>query len=457
MSIATVPELNRESPTPNFDDAYRQYSSMVYRTARAVTGNLEDAEDVLQTIFLRLMRQESAGVLKKNPRAYLYRAAVNLSLDLLRARQRRSFIDNDVERLGTPVAAVHSRFSDELHRQLNDALAQLSPEAAQILVLRYVHNNSDAEILVIEGEVRVQRGDREKNLLPGQQLATNPGMESRPLSEEISWSRNAEAHLTMLRQSTTHALTPPLRFEVTSIKPSNARTSVTGGCRGTDGKYVVNSISPDPPMGRCVLSNGTLQHLISFAYSPWPAPLPLTLPISRGPDWLRSDRFTVEARSADPSARIPDLQRMLQNLLSDRFKLVLHDKPRNDSGYALVVARTGSRLHEANPDESETISGIPRKITSSSIGSPVDRTITITAHHYSMSKFSGILSRLGPGPVLDMTNLNATYDFNLTWNDGLGPSLFTALKEQLGLQLESRKVEVKTIVIDHAEKSLENY
>lgn len=148
---------------------------------------------------------------------------------------------------------------------------------------------------------------------------------------------------------------------------------------------------------------------------------------------------------------------MLQNLLSDRFKLVLHDKPRNDSGYALVVARTGSRLHEANPDESETISGIPRKITSSSIGSPVDRTITITAHHYSMSKFSGILSRLGPGPVLDMTNLNATYDFNLTWNDGLGPSLFTALKEQLGLQLESRKVEVKTIVIDHAEKSLENY
>ena len=154
MSIATVPELNRESPTPNFDDAYRQYSSMVYRTARAVTGNPEDAEDVLQTIFLRLMRQESAGLLKKNPRAYLYRAAVNLSLDLLRARQRRSFIDNDVERLGTPVATGHARFSDELHRQLNDALAQLSPEAAQILVLRYVHNYSDAEISKLLGTSR---------------------------------------------------------------------------------------------------------------------------------------------------------------------------------------------------------------------------------------------------------------------------------------------------------------
>lgn len=154
MSIATMPELNQESLSPDFDEIFRQHSSMVYRTARAVTGNAEDAEDVLQTIFLRLLRQESVGPIKKNPRAYLYRAAVNLSLDLLRARQRRNIADDDVERLETQAETGYARFSDELHRQLNDALAQLSPEAAQILVLRYVHDYSDAEISKLLGTSR---------------------------------------------------------------------------------------------------------------------------------------------------------------------------------------------------------------------------------------------------------------------------------------------------------------
>src|SRR5215470_15174089 len=95
MSIATTlegPELSQDASLgPDFAEIFRQYSPMVYRTARAVTGNAEDAEDVLQTIFLRLIRSEYTGQLRKNPNAYLYRAAVNLSLDLLRARSRRTF------------------------------------------------------------------------------------------------------------------------------------------------------------------------------------------------------------------------------------------------------------------------------------------------------------------------------------------------------------------------------
>lgn len=153
MSTAAVPELNSDSLNPDFEEMYRQYSPMVYRTARALTGNPEDAEDVLQTIFLRLMRQQNAGQLRKNPRAYLYRAAVNLSLDLLRARNRRDFT-HDVERLETPAAAPAGRFDDNTHRQLQKALAQLSPEAAHILVLRYVHNYSDAEISKLLGTSR---------------------------------------------------------------------------------------------------------------------------------------------------------------------------------------------------------------------------------------------------------------------------------------------------------------
>ena len=229
-----------------------------------------------------------------------------------------------------------------------------------------------------------------------------------------------------------------------------------GGCRGRDGIYVVNSVSPEPPLGRCVVSNGTLKHMVSFAYSPWPAPLPLTVTVSGGPDWLMKDRFNVEAKSPDALVRVTDLQQMLQNMLAERFKLAVHYDVQSASGYALVVSRDGPRLHPANADESESISGIPAKIAPPSVGAPTDRTITVKAQHYPLSKLSDILSRLGPGPIEDKTDLASAYDFTLTWNEAAGPTLFTALKEQLGLQLEPQKVQVKTIVIDHAEKPQQN-
>jgi RNA polymerase sigma-70 factor, ECF subfamily len=157
MSIATTlegPESSQdEAPSPDFAEIYREYSALVYRTARAVTGNAEDAEDVLQTIFLKLIRSEYTGQLKKNPRAYLYRAAVNLSLDLLRARSRRTFT-HDVDHLEAPAAFSNSQFNDELHHRLTEALADLSPDSAHVLVLRYVHNYSDAEISRLLGTSR---------------------------------------------------------------------------------------------------------------------------------------------------------------------------------------------------------------------------------------------------------------------------------------------------------------
>jgi RNA polymerase sigma-70 factor (ECF subfamily) len=154
MSIVTMPELSQdESLRPDFEGIYREYAPMVYRTARAVTGNAEDAEDVLQTIFLRLIRTEYSGQLQKNPRAYLYRAAVNLSLDHLRARQRRTFT-HEVEHLETPAGNPNAVFDDDLLVRLNEALTDLNPEATHILVLRYVHNHSDAEISKLLGTSR---------------------------------------------------------------------------------------------------------------------------------------------------------------------------------------------------------------------------------------------------------------------------------------------------------------
>jgi len=153
MSIAAMPELSHESLSPDFEEIYRLYSPMIYRTARAVMGSSEDAEDVLQSIFLKLIRLELSSQLRKNPKAYLYRMAVNASLDMLRARRLRTFT-HDVEQLKTFPTDGQKRFDEELHLRLNAALAGLSPESVQILVLRYVHDYSDAEISKLLGTSR---------------------------------------------------------------------------------------------------------------------------------------------------------------------------------------------------------------------------------------------------------------------------------------------------------------
>src|ERR1051326_8224361 len=87
MSIITM-RGPTESTAGNFERIYRELAPLVYRTAWGVLGSREDAEDVLQTVFLRLLRREYPPDLQKNPKAYLYRAAVNLSLDILKARRR---------------------------------------------------------------------------------------------------------------------------------------------------------------------------------------------------------------------------------------------------------------------------------------------------------------------------------------------------------------------------------
>jgi RNA polymerase sigma-70 factor (ECF subfamily) len=125
---------------------------MIYRTAYGVTGSREDAEDVLQTIFLRLLRREFSSDLGSNPKAYLYRAAVNLSLDTLRSRRRHPLVD--VEHLEVAAPSGDPLIDDELHQRLYASIAKLKPDVAQMLILRYVHNYSDAEIARMLGKSR---------------------------------------------------------------------------------------------------------------------------------------------------------------------------------------------------------------------------------------------------------------------------------------------------------------
>jgi RNA polymerase sigma-70 factor (ECF subfamily) len=128
-----------------FERLFREHYQTVYRTAYGVLGRAHDAEDVAQTVFLRVLRATPAREWAKNPGAYLYRAAVNEALNVVRSRKRQVLTD-DPERYELPPAGRAPESSDETHRRLYEAVAELSPGAAEIVILRYVHGCSDAEI-----------------------------------------------------------------------------------------------------------------------------------------------------------------------------------------------------------------------------------------------------------------------------------------------------------------------
>jgi RNA polymerase sigma-70 factor (ECF subfamily) len=103
MPMNAVADVSREPDAQDFEAIFRQLSPMVYRTARSLTGRPEEAEDIVQAIFLKLIERELPVVFRKDPRAYLYRAAVNMSLDVLRSRRRFAFT-HEVEGLESPSA-----------------------------------------------------------------------------------------------------------------------------------------------------------------------------------------------------------------------------------------------------------------------------------------------------------------------------------------------------------------
>ena len=131
--------------TEELERVYREHAPLIYRTAWGVLGTREDAEDVLQAVFLSLLRRESLPDLRQNPRAYLYRAAVTASLDVLKAKRRRpTLVDN--ARLENAAADAGTPFDEDLYERLCAAIAQLPADASSVVILRYMHNKSLAEI-----------------------------------------------------------------------------------------------------------------------------------------------------------------------------------------------------------------------------------------------------------------------------------------------------------------------
>ena len=214
-----------------------------------------------------------------------------------------------------------------------------------------------------------------------------------------------------------------------------------GGCRGVDSRYGPNE-SP-PPLGRCVITDGRLSHLIGIAWQ-----LNTMSMIQNAPDWvIRGDeRFNIQAKAEDQKATEAQLLGMLQRLLEDRFQLKYHRDIHEEQGYALVVGKNGLKLKKSSDDEVETLGPAFNK------GDP---TVRIAARKYTLAMFASFLSTFGPGNVKDETGLPDFYDINLTWNETEGPSVLTAV-QQLGLRLEPRKIPVAYFVIDSAQRPGDN-
>ena len=151
MSTASVIHIATSKWPDELEELFEKQHRLVYRTAYSLTGSVQDAEDVLQTVFLRLLARSVPPDLSKDPEPYLYRAEFNLSMDVLRSRQRLKPADDSkiVEK-----AADNPEEVDEIERHLHAAIAQLSPAGAQIVILRYIHSKNEADIARIMGTTR---------------------------------------------------------------------------------------------------------------------------------------------------------------------------------------------------------------------------------------------------------------------------------------------------------------
>jgi len=239
---------------------------------------------------------------------------------------------------------------------------------------------------------------------------------------------------------------PDLRFEVASLKPS-LEQGPGGGIR------------PAPGGQRYQARNCPIKLMIQVAYRV------KAEQIVGGPEWLSTDRFDMDAKAEKPS-NADELHMMLMNLLVDRLNLKFHREKKDMAIYALTVDKRGPKLtpHEAGS------AGDPWIDQNQARFLHVQMKATSAPMEYLAFRLSMLLDR----PVVDLTNLQGGYDFTLEFTQDLppgfpeggkingedpdtsGPTLFDAVKQQLGLNLKAERGLADVIVIDHVEKPTAN-
>jgi uncharacterized protein (TIGR03435 family) len=258
------------------------------------------------------------------------------------------------------------------------------------------------------------------------------------------------------------AQTAPPGFETASIKPSDPAST---------GMQIRAS-----PGGLLTAKNVSLKALILQAYDV------RDFQLSGGPPWLDSEKYDIVAKGNGPNVTDEEIMKMsndqrktienqlrgnLQALLTDRFQLKIHREMKDLPAYALVIAKGGSKLRTATEGIGPNTGFTMRRGDAGA----TEVTGTNTSLTYLIRALSNQLGR----PIVDQTGLTANYTFKMSFMPDLspqqaslgsadppspantpGPSIFTALQEQLGLRLESQKAPVETIVIDAAQKASAN-
>jgi bla regulator protein blaR1 len=245
-------------------------------------------------------------------------------------------------------------------------------------------------------------------------------------------------------QTSVNASTAAVRlpeFEVASIKPNRNGAGNVNGQGGSTHFAGAELTMENVSLWKCIGVAYGIGEDKDYALS--------------GPAWLKSDRFDITAKVPaeilkDPANIRDQVQLMLQSLLTTRFKLSAHRESKIMSAYAMVVANGGLKVREVEPGGGVTIAN----------GRLAGKTPLV--------HLADLVSQIVDRPVVDQTELKGVYDIKLAWApeqslsapaeerrpavDTSGPSIFTAFEEQLGLRLETHKLPVAVLVIDHAEK-----
>ncbi|HTA46306.1 MAG TPA: TIGR03435 family protein [Bryobacteraceae bacterium] len=213
------------------------------------------------------------------------------------------------------------------------------------------------------------------------------------------------------------------------------------------------------PGGRFSATAITVQTLLRAAYRIQ------NYQLAGAPGWFSTRRYDIVAKA---EGNPPPQQQFLQALLKNQFKLAVHNETRELPAFALMMAKTdgkaGPQLRESDFDCGSYLASAhplpePDKVSPCSgrinMGSLSAKAIPIAQLATSLAAFVGRF-------VADRTGLTGRFDVALTWTpdeaaaDGAGPSIFTAIQEQLGLKLVSEKAPVEVLVVDHVEEPASN-
>ena len=285
------------------------------------------------------------------------------------------------------------------------------------------------------------------------------------LAIATGWLAVATPYILGQGSATTEAVSTDVKlpaFDVVSVKQNKSETHMIRVMMKPDG-YAATNVS--------------LKMLIEEAYG-----IREDL-ISGAPGWVDSTRFDIDAKVA--GTNVDDLKKfkpeqrmsMLRPMLADRFQVKVHTETKTLPVYELVVAKGGSKLKEATPGDIYT-NGIKGPDGVAHGGMMRMSRGEVTGQALAVESLVNMLSRQLQRTVIDKTGLTGKYDFTLQWTeensdpmfkggdgnqqkaepapDATGPSIFTALQEQLGLKLQSAKGPVETLVIDHVEMPSEN-